>query len=273
MPFPMKPEQDFEESTAPEKRSESRRGVVAIVFGLVVAGVLASCVSVNRVVMMPPQIPGATYVGSETCSQCHEKISTRFVTATHANLKAEGATASNVGCESCHGPGSLHAESGGAYHTIINPKKSPETCFQCHLDKRGEFHLPHSHPVLAGQMSCGDCHDPHGGPAIRGGGTALLSQNESCLECHAAQRGPHVFEHEAMREGCILCHKPHGSVNPKMLAQRNANLCLKCHFQEIGSGITIGGFPHGANLQRGTCWTSGCHEAVHGSQVSTSLRF
>lgn len=273
MAFRMKPEQDFEESTAPEKQSESRRGVVAIVFGLVAAGVLASCVSVNRVVMMPPQIPGAAYVGSETCSQCHEKISTQFVTATHANLKAEGVTAANVGCESCHGPGSLHSESGGAYQTIINPKKSPETCFQCHLDKRGEFHLPHSHPVLAGQMSCGDCHDPHGGPAIRGGGTALLSQNESCLECHAAQRGPHVFEHEAMREGCVLCHSPHGSVNPKMLAQRNANLCLKCHFQEIGSGITIGGFPHGANLQRGTCWTSGCHEAVHGSQVSTSLRF
>jgi hypothetical protein len=26
-------------------------------------------------------------------------------------------------------------------------------------------------------------------------------------------------------------------------------------------------------VQRGTCWSAGCHEAVHGSHVSSSLRF
>jgi hypothetical protein len=26
-------------------------------------------------------------------------------------------------------------------------------------------------------------------------------------------------------------------------------------------------------LSQGTCWTAGCHEAVHGSRVNSSLRF
>jgi hypothetical protein len=26
-------------------------------------------------------------------------------------------------------------------------------------------------------------------------------------------------------------------------------------------------------LQQGSCWTAGCHEAVHGSRVNSSLRF
>ena len=70
------------------------------------------------------------------------------------------------------------------------------------------------------------------GKHTAGGGTALLSQNENCLKCHPAQRGPYVFEHEAMQEGCTTCHTAHGSVNAKMLTVRDSNLCLKCHFQQ-----------------------------------------
>jgi hypothetical protein len=65
----------------------------------------------------------------------------------------------DIGCESCHGPGSLHAKAGGGRDNIVNPNSSPETCFQCHLDKRGEFSLRNAHPVLSGKMSCSDCHD------------------------------------------------------------------------------------------------------------------
>jgi DmsE family decaheme c-type cytochrome len=197
-----------------------------------------------------------------------------FRTASHARLMARGPNAMSAGCESCHGAGSLHSESGGDVSLIVNPEKSPNICFDCHLDVRGSFNLPHRHPVPE-QLTCTDCHDPHKGDAIMGGGTALLSQNETCLECHSAQRGPHVFEHEAMREGCTTCHLPHGSVNARMLAQRNATLCLKCHFQEqrTAGRVFIGGFDHTTFLPQGTCWSAGCHEAVHGSQVNSSLRY
>src|SRR6185436_6723716 len=196
--------------------------------GLLGGAVVISCVGVSRVIIAPPQIPGATFVGSQPCEQCHENITKRFKTATHAMMKAKGDNAANVGCESCHGPGSIHNESGGASHTIINPKRSPEVCFQCHLDKRGEFNLPHHHPVLEGKVSCSDCHDPHSGPAVKGGGTSLATERDTCGQCHAAQRGPFVFEHEAVREGCTTCHAVHGSINAKLLTQRNQTLCLKC---------------------------------------------
>ena len=257
------------------KRRAAGKKLCVILGAAALAVIVISCATVTRTVVAPPEIAGATFVGSATCAECHENITKGFKMATHARLQAKGDNAKNVGCESCHGAGSLHNESGGAMNTIINPRKSPETCFQCHLDKRGEFSLPSHHQVLEGKISCGDCHNPHHGPSIKGGGTSLLSENDTCSQCHVTQGGPHVFEHEAVREGCTTCHAVHGSVNAKMLKERNANLCLKCHFQQqkINGRIYIGGQNHTAFLSRGTCWTAGCHEAVHGSQVNTSLRF
>jgi DmsE family decaheme c-type cytochrome len=171
-------------------------------------------------------------------------------------------------------PGRPQASSYGA-RLAVQPARATETvCFQCHTDVRGQFQLPSHHPVPEGRMTCTVCHPPHKGSIRRGGGTSLVSENESCLACHAAQRGPYVFEHEALREGCSTCHTPHGSVNAKLLTVRDANLCLKCHFQQVNGGrILIGGSDHTLRLQQGTCWTAGCHEAVHGSRVSSSLRF
>ena len=255
--------------------------------------VVISCGTVNRAVVVLPDVPGAKYIGSKECEQCHEKICKDFVTADHARLIAPGPNALGAGCESCHGPCSLHSESGGetkppfsytsgrpektgfGAQTPVNASRNPQTaCFQCHLDVRGQFELPSHHPVPEGRLSCTVCHPPHKGSAFRGGGTMLASENESCLACHKEQRGPFVFEHEAMREGCTTCHETHGSVNAKMLKVRDANLCLKCHFQRMsGSQILIGGSDHTLRLQQGTCWTAGCHEAVHGSNTNVELRF
>jgi predicted CXXCH cytochrome family protein len=256
-------------------KAHRKKLIAALAATLAAIGVV-SCVSINRVAVVPPHIPGATFVGSKTCEDCHENITKGFHTATHARLQAEGANATEVGCESCHGAGSIHNEAGGGSNNIVNPKKSPEACFQCHLDKRSSFNLPYHHPIEDGKVTCTDCHNPHKGPAIKSGGTSMAAENETCFQCHAQQRGPFVFEHEASREGCLTCHNPHGTVNPKMLTERNANLCLKCHFQQQVPGtdaVLIGGFAHSSRLRQGTCWSAGCHEAVHGSQVHSSLRY
>jgi predicted CXXCH cytochrome family protein len=237
---------------------------------------LVACVTTNQTLVVPSQIPGATFIGSEECAVCHGDMTAGFTAgADHAHLVVRTPNEKNIGCEACHGPGSVHSEAAGAARTIVNPGKSPEICFQCHLDKRGQFlGMPSHHPVLEGKIGCGDCHNPHASSLVRRGGASLDHLDSLCFDCHAAQRGPYVFEHEAMREGCASCHEPHGTVNARMLKQRDANLCLKCHMQQrTATGVIIGGYDHGANLARGTCWTAGCHEAVHGSQVSRSLRF
>jgi len=252
-----------------------------------------SCRTVNRSVVVLPDVPGAKYIGSKECEQCHEEIYRGFQTADHARLIAEGPNALNAGCESCHGPCSLHSESGGEVkppygfaagrpatssygaRLPVEPARAKETvCYTCHADVRGQYNLPSHHPVPEGRISCIDCHPPHKGRAYVGGGASLLSENESCFRCHADQRGPYVFEHEAVREGCTICHNAHGSVNAKLLSVRDANLCFKCHFQQASGGrLLIGGSDHTLRVEQGTCWTAGCHEAVHGSRVSPSLRF
>jgi predicted CXXCH cytochrome family protein len=243
---------------------------------------LISCVATDRVVVAPGTgVPGATYAGSKECVQCHADHTDHFAGSTHARLALSDAKVGDTACEACHGPGSLHVQSGGKAGTIINPRKSPEACFQCHLDKRGEFSLPHTHPVLAGKVSCVDCHDVHKGNATRGTGASLANATETCLKCHTNQAGPFIYPHGAVREeGCTGCHNPHGTVNDKMLVARDANLCLRCHLAETAAGFNIGGFKSGgahansigSRLSEGACWSAGCHEDVHGSNVNASLR-
>ena len=156
-----------------------------------------------------------------------------------------------------------------------------DSCFQCHLDVHAEFNLPQHHPVVEGRMNCVDCHDPHGGDIFKpagGSGLAMARTSESCEQCHRDQTRPFVFMHEAMREGCVVCHQPHGSVNEKMLIISDPNLCLRCHSQVQGptvpaGHIYIGNTDHTFFLQSGTCWTAGCHTAVHGSNVDPRLRY
>lgn len=273
-----------------------KRALALLLILSVFSLVTISCRTVTRTAVMLPQIPGAKYIGSKECEQCHEEIYRDFATADHSRLITEGPNALNAGCESCHGPASLHSDSGGevkppysymagrppanGFGALLStpPARAKEqVCFTCHSDVRGQFNLPSHHPVPEGKLSCTQCHNPHKGFIHVGGSTALRSQDETCLRCHPAQRGPYVFEHEALREGCTTCHGAHGTVNAKMLKVRDSNLCMQCHFQQVSGGnVVIGGVTHAGSinrLQQGTCWTAGCHEAVHGSRVNSSLRF
>lgn len=281
----MKP---FFSSSQPSRLLLLAGGVLGIALAVI------SCGTVTRRAVVLPYVPGAKYIGSSECEQCHDEISRSFKTADHARLLAKGKNGRDYGCESCHGPASIHSDSGGEIlppysfmagrpqpvgqggRVVLPNSRAIETvCYQCHLDVRGQFNLPNHHPVPEGRMTCIDCHPPHEGNAFAGGGTRIQSQNENCLRCHPAEEGPYVFEHEALREGCTTCHSPHGSINAVMLTDRNANLCFKCHFQQVqpGGGILIGGVPHSGQLMQGACWSAGCHEAVHGSRVSPTLRF
>ncbi|MGM0427770.1 MAG: cytochrome c3 family protein [Thermodesulfobacteriota bacterium] len=231
--------------------------------------------SSNRILVQPAAIKGAEPVGMETCASCHEDMVKRFKYTAHARLHISTENREVQGCEACHGQGSLHLEVGGGKgQYIINPAKKPEICYQCHLGVRATFNLQYHHPVKERRVNCTNCHDPHGEDIYKAKGMRTGRENDVCMQCHRNQSRPRVFEHEALREGCTVCHRAHGSINDKMLVENDNNLCLKCHAQiTLPNSITIGDFSHTTRLAQGTCWSAGCHTAVHGSDINPHLRY
>jgi predicted CXXCH cytochrome family protein len=81
-----------------------------------------------------------------------------------------------------------------------------------------------------------------------------------------------------MRDGCSVCHNPHGSINDKLLVAGQLLTCLRCHFEpEFNVDGSAGGRAH-----QGTSYLFGqgvgtacldCHSQVHGSNLGRSLRY
>jgi len=141
-----------------------------------------------------------------------------------------------TGCESCHGPASLHVLGGGGRgKSIVNPGKDPEPCFECHRPIQAEFRLPQHHPLLEHKMNCSQCHDPHGS---ENAGLLVDKQKDLCLGCHTdvPQTHAHPFSAPAKdpRTGrdlsCTSCHDPHSSDQPQLLkGDKKRELCVQCH--------------------------------------------
>src|SRR5690242_3723969 len=96
-------------------------GLLALV---VLPLILISCSTVDRVVVPPPEIEGASFVGNKSCVDCHAKYTRVFPASPHGRLHVETAKLpGGSGCESCHGAGSKHVAVGGGRKFIFNPGK------------------------------------------------------------------------------------------------------------------------------------------------------
>src|SRR5690349_6220535 len=92
-------------------RKSVRRNVLVCLLSVASIATLISCATTQRTLVIPPHIEGAKFVGDASCAECHANVTKDFHTAAHARLKAHGPIAQEMGCESCHGPGSVHNQS------------------------------------------------------------------------------------------------------------------------------------------------------------------
>ncbi|MGB9061953.1 MAG: DmsE family decaheme c-type cytochrome, partial [Pseudolabrys sp.] len=239
---------------------------------------------------------GKTQKGKFDCENCHGPGS--------AHVKAGGgrgvggiisfrpedpsrtAQENNAICLACHERGDRTYWNGSTHetrglmctncHTIMKQVSrkfqlktafTPDTCYQCHKDRRAENYFSSHMPLREGKITCSDCHNPHGTAT-----EAMLRENtvnDNCYKCHAEKRGPFLWEHAPVRENCLNCHDPHGSTKEFMLKVQRPKLCAECH-----------GFDHGTNLlgpaNSRFIFNKGCgncHVKIHGSNHPSGAFF
>jgi DmsE family decaheme c-type cytochrome len=229
---------------------------------------------------------GKTQPGKFACENCHGPGSQHVklgggrgvggIISFRSNDQSRSVQDNNAICLACHEKGDRTYWSGSTHevravactdcHTIMRSVSQkfqlktvfePETCFQCHKDKRAQMARSSHMPLREGKMTCSDCHQPHGTANESLLRTATI--NETCYKCHAEKRGPFLFEHTPVRANCLNCHEAHGSINEFMLKVSRPRLCAECH----GFGHTLTGGPNSYQIMGRAC--NNCHTQVHGT--------
>jgi DmsE family decaheme c-type cytochrome len=217
-----------------------------------------------------PQAPAnkpAEYAGSDTCQACHEDIFNALAKNPHHLVETDKKRGfEGKACESCHGPGSKHAESVSAADirnpAKLRPAEADRACLSCHLNQPTHVgRISGSH--AKNQVACVACHSIH-----KNGPNGLVARktadiNQLCAKCHtdvwaSFQR---LYKHR-LPEGamsCVDCHNPHGTLLPRSIQTVSANEpgCFKCHGDKVGPFV----FEH-APVRLEGC--AACHQP-HGS--------
>lgn len=241
--------------------------------------------------------PGSLYVKdmAQAMGQGHKSGETGHLPTNHGLItfrrdSGEAVAKDNAVCLSCHEngerafwPASTHALRGLACtdcHTVmqqLSPRFQlsarervtpflvfrPETyvCLRCHLRRKMQMNLPAHMPLREGEMTCVDCHNPHGGPYPYQLKEATI--DEVCYDCHAEKRGPFLWTHPPVIQNCDNCHEPHGTVNRFLLKVRPPRLCQQCHIGRFHPGVPNG--PRTIFVINRACLN--CHSMIHGSNA------
>lgn len=175
----------------------------------------------------------------------------------------------DLSCSDCHNPMAKFSMEGLTARQSIS-----ETCATCHKDIRQQFNRRSHMPLPEGEMSCVDCHNPHG--TLNAVLLKTDTINETCYQCHAEKRGPFLFEHAPVRDNCVNCHTPHGSNQHALLVAPIPMLCQQCHTHlnhpndlMTSANIGTGTNPDWKVLSRGCI---NCHAQIHGSNSPSGAR-
>jgi DmsE family decaheme c-type cytochrome len=146
----------------------------------------------------------------QVCFACHKEQRSQVNKPSHHPI-LEG----KVACSDCHNP------HGSAGPKLMKRDSVVETCYACHMEKRGPF--VHDHRPVSDD--CTNCHMPHGTTADN-----LLKARPPlvCYQCHSGHGTPGVAgiapgitgspkanTNIEQARGCLNCHTEiHGSNNP-----------------------------------------------------------
>ena len=176
----------------------------------------------------------------ERCIACHSGRP-EIDQANEARFKDPPFLELAIGCENCHGPGSLHVKErkqaapldGNRDLSIVNPAKLPawlanDLCMYCHEAGDARALMPGKRYVdfrpgtpLAGTVGIFevpfDRQSSPRDPTLRHFALMSLSQ------CYLKSGG---------KLACITCHDPHGEPPPRETAVFFRNKCLTCHTEK-----------------------------------------
>lgn len=160
--------------------------------------------------------------GNERCLECHGGEAMTIIAETpHGNLDNPHSPWSQQGCESCHGPGGVHASRAGggagfplllSFKTTDNVPEQNAVCLNCHGQTLGELDgIAWTDSLHDGAgLSCQDCHASHS--AERAMRDREL-QRAACGSCHrrGIRRHPRFEDQEIVFDemSCSTCHDVH----------------------------------------------------------------
>lgn len=219
----------YEKAIRRRKKTLGGATAVALLAGaLLVAGIVPESSQAqsqrNRAVAEPQFTDG----GSEGCLSCHggERMSAIAETV-HGKTDNPHSPFAKQGCESCHGPGSLHVSraAGGAGFPVLTKfddygdvAEQTAACTICHEEDMGDLEGMAWQGSLhdTDDMTCINCHIVHTAD------NPLDEQDEqlaSCSGCHEEQMAVHSkFEDKGIvfdRLLCYDCHDVHQLISVK----------------------------------------------------------
>jgi len=172
----------------------------------------------------------------ENCLYCHAGRAEAVGKSQYRISVSEAA----IGCERCHGPGSLHAElhdplkgggkeKGAVDYTIVNPRRLPRelaeaVCYQCHLL------APAMVPVRGHTLA-----DFRPGLPLEDFRTDYKLESEDrpmTVTGHVEQMHLSRCYKESATLTCVTCHDPHAFPGPTQKATHYRTVCESCHAPE-----------------------------------------
>lgn len=171
---------------------------------------------------------------SALCDGCH---------SVNFDIRTKTVTEWNVGCEKCHGAGSLHVEYPGA-STIVNPARlddvrADDVCIQCH--SQGQ---PRTTPIdgvhydwPVGYQPGDRLSDVWKLEEHRLGETSFTHWPDGSAHKNRMQGNDYVQSAMSVKGvRCAACHDVHGTPFDADLRLPGDGICLECHDPQLQPG-------------------------------------